>query len=64
VPYIVYIHDVRYHFTYLRVKLVNIGNLRFAVKALNEQALRAFKTLLLVCKYVSLDIKMKLYKSF
>ena len=38
------------HFTYLGVKLVKTGNVRFAVKALNEQALRAFNTLLCVCK--------------
>ena len=31
-------------------KLVKTGNLRFAVKALNEQALSAFNTLLIVCK--------------
>ena len=43
------------HCTYLGVKLVKTGNLRFAVKALNEQALRAFNTLLFVCKHVSLD---------
>jgi len=48
------------HFTYLGVKLVKTGNLRFAVKALNEQALSAFNTLLFVCKNVSLDINMKL----
>ena len=48
------------NFTYLGVKLVKNGNLRFAVKALNEQALRAFDTLLCVCKNVSLDINIKL----
>jgi len=44
------------HCTYLGVKLVKTGNLRFALKALNEQALRAFNTLLFICKHVSLDI--------
>ena len=50
----------RNHSTYLGVKLVKTGNLRFAVKDLNEQALRAFNTLLFVCKNVSLDITLKL----
>ena len=50
----------RNHSTYLGVKLVKTGNLRFAVKALNEQALRAFNTLLFVFKNVSLDITLKL----
>jgi len=44
------------HFTYLGVKLVKTGNLRFAF----EQAHRAFNTLLFICKHVSLNIKMKL----
>ena len=48
------------HFTYLGVKLVKTGNLRFALKGLNEQAHRAFNTLLFICKNVSLVIKMKL----
>ena len=46
--------------SYLGVKLLKTGNLRFAVKALNEQALMAFNTLLFVCKTVSLDITLKL----
>jgi len=44
------VYKQRKHCTYLGVKLVKNGNLRFAVKALNEQALSAFITLLFVCK--------------
>ena len=54
------VYKQRNHCTYLGVKLVKTGNLRFAVKGLNEQALRAFDTLLFVCKNVSLDITLKL----
>ena len=46
--------------SYLGVKLLKTGNLRFAVKALNEQALMAFNILLFVCKTVSLDKTLKL----
>jgi len=46
------VYKQRKHFTYLGVKLLKTGNLRFAVKGLNEQALRAFNTLLFVCKNV------------
>jgi len=54
------VYKQRNYSTYLGVKLVKTGNLRFAVKALNEQALRAFNTLLFVFKNVSLDITLKL----
>ena len=48
------------YFYYLGVKFVKTGNLRFAVKALHDQASRAMNNLLLLFKKLSFDVKTKL----
>ena len=48
------------NFTYLGIKFTYTGNLSYSVKALSEQALRAYHSLLSVFDRVHLDIKTKL----
>ena len=47
-------------FTYLGVKFWYIGNIIHAVKALNDQALKAYNNLLSLFDKVDMDIKTKL----
>ena len=52
------------HFTYLGIRCTHTGNLTNAVKALSEQALRAYHNLLSIFDRVNLDIKTKLSLCF
>ena len=57
----VYVSAIVSEFTYLGVRFTHTGNMSSAIKALSDQALRAYCNLLSIFERVKLNVKTKLY---